>query len=61
MKTYETMPKNTREGQQNDKGYTISGSGNVVVDVDRLLKNPRVHEIAQKARIIVLRNERSSK
>jgi hypothetical protein len=61
MKVYETMPKNTSEGRRNDKGYTISGSGNVVVDVDRLLKNPRVHEIAQKARTIVQKNDRLTK
>lgn len=61
MKAYETMPKNASEGRRNDKGYTISDSGNVVVDVDRLLRNPRVHEIAQKARTIVQKNDRLTK
>jgi|GraSoiStandDraft_5_1057265.scaffolds.fasta_scaffold17846_3 hypothetical protein len=60
MKVYETMSKNAPEGRRNDKGYTISSTGNVVVDVDRLLKNPRVREIAQRARDIVQKHDRRS-
>jgi hypothetical protein len=55
---YEITPKTAGEGRRNDKGYTITSTGNVVVDVDRLLKNPKVREIAQRARDIVQKRDR---
>jgi ribose 5-phosphate isomerase len=57
MKSFETVskPSSTRE----DRGYIITSTGNVVVDVDRLLSSEKVKGIAEMAKSIVQRHKRS--
>jgi hypothetical protein len=57
MKNFETATKpfSTRE----DRGYTITSTGNVVVDVDRLLSSEKVKGIAEMAKSIVQRHKRA--
>ena len=55
----ETLPKSS--STRDERGYTITSTGNVVVDVDRLLKSPRAQEIARKAKSIVQKNDRSAR
>jgi ribose 5-phosphate isomerase len=57
IQTSTESPSQERSRRQ-EQGYTITGTGNVVVDVDRLLRSQKALEIARKARTIVERNER---
>jgi len=61
MKTMEIPPKasTTRDDDRRaERGYTISNTGNVVVDVDQLLRSPRAQELATKARRFVVLQKR---
>lgn len=41
-----------------DRGYVITGAGNVVVNVGRLLRAPRAKQLAGRVKQIVQKDER---
>ena len=48
-----SKPSSKRKSFAEIRGYDVTSNGNVVLDVDRLLRSPKIPEIARMARIIV--------
>lgn len=48
-----SKPSAKRKSLAEIRGYDVTSEGQIVVDVDRLLRSPRTQELARMARIIV--------
>jgi ribose 5-phosphate isomerase len=59
MKDVESVTDlSSTDARNRERGYTITSEGNVIVDVHRLLKSPKAKRLAEKARGIVMRNQK---